>query len=51
MPAAAYIKVIDAAGERYLGGNLATNLVPNRSIYLGGNLVMKINEDETKIQL
>ena len=42
----AYIKVVDAGGERDLGGNLATTLVPNRSIYLGGNLVLKINEEE-----
>ena len=47
----AYIKVVDVGGERDLGGQLATTLVPNRSIYLGGNLVLKINEEESYLQL
>ena len=47
----AYIKVVDVRGERNLGGQLATTLVPNRSIYLGGNLVLKINEEESYLQL
>ena len=38
-------------GERDLGGRLATTLVSNRSIYLGGNLVLKIDEDESYLQL
>ena len=47
LTATAYIVVVDVRGERGLGGDLATTLVPNRSIYLGGNLMIKINEDET----
>ena len=51
MTAAAYIKVIDAGGERDLGGDLATTLVPNRSIHIGGNLLMIIQEEETYLKL
>lgn len=45
----AYLKVVDASGVRDLG--ISTTFMPNRSIYLGGSLIMKIKEEENSLQI
>ena len=45
----AYLKVVDRYGLRDIG--LSSTLVPNRSIYLGEDLVIRIKEDETSLDL
>ena len=45
----AYLKVIDSTGVRDLG--ISTTMLPNRSVYLGGNLIIRINEAETSLQV
>ena len=48
-PAAyAYLRVVDATGVRDLG--ISSTFVPNMSIYLGNNLVLRINQAMTNIQ-
>jgi len=49
-PAAyAYLKVVDAKGVRDLGLN--SILLPNRSLYLGGELILRVNEAQTNVQV
>lgn len=45
----AYLKVVGRYGLRNVGLNSV--LMPNRSIYLGENLVIRIKEDETSLDL
>lgn len=40
---------MDSSGERDIGAT--SKFFPNRSVYLGGNLVIKINESETYLQV
>ena len=48
-PAAyAYLRVVDTSGVRDLG--ISTTFLPNRSIYLGENLVLRINQALTNLQ-
>ena len=45
----AYLKVVGKYGLRNIGLN--SILMPNRSIYLGEDLVIRIKEDETRLDL
>jgi len=45
----AYLKVVDGSGLRDLG--FSDSLVPNRSLYLGGDLIIRINKDETELRV
>ena len=44
----AYLRVVDATGLRDQG--ISTTFMPNRSIFLGDELVLKVNEAETNLQ-
>ena len=49
-PAAyAYLKVVNYEGLQDIG--IGDELVPNRSIYMGDSLVLRISEAETSIQI
>ena len=43
----AFVKVVDANGVRELG--ISSKFLPNRSIYLGSNLVLRVNEAESNL--
>ncbi len=45
----AYVKVVDKDGVRELG--ISSKFLPNRSIYLGSKLVLRVNEAESNLQM
>ena len=45
----AYLKVVDSSGIKDLG--ISSTFLPNRSIYLGGTLIIKIKEAENSLQV
>ena len=45
----AFVKVVDKDGVRDLG--ISSKFLPNRSIYLGSNLVLRVNEAESNLQM
>jgi len=49
-PAAyAYVKVVDKLGVRDLG--ISTTFLPNRSIYIGNNLLLKVTQAQSNLQM
>ena len=47
-PAAyAYLRVVDVNGERDVG--ITGQFLPNRSIYLGGSLIFRVNQAITNL--
>lgn len=41
--------MVDTSGLRNVG--ITTTFIPNRSLYMGGNLALRVNEAETNLQV
>ena len=45
----AYVKVVDKNGVRELG--ISSLFLPNRSVYIGNNLVLRVNQAHSNLQI